>query len=410
MATLYKKPNSPYWFAQFFDSTGRRVSKSTGTSKKREADQIAGDFESKERQKQGANAQLPRAFALIVETAAREAHAGELTLARADELVRRLHALANPTFRIVSLNEHLKAWVKAQEPHVQAKTANIYRDMERRIVAAVGPRLASAPVCELSKVDVEKAIVKITQMKVRGTSRTITAATANMDLRALRRALQDAMEKGLTKANVAATVRPLPESDSTERAPFTVEEVQKMINHPETPEDWRGAILIGSQTGLRLGDVIRLGSSYLEGSRLVIRPEKTKRARKTLYIPLSPSALDWLNEREGDFFPSLKGVKTGTLSTQFTRIMARAGVPRDVVEAGGVEKRRSFHSLRHSFASWLADADIHPDVRQKLTGHTSPGVHGLYTHHDAALDKAITVLPKIGKSAVVVKVLPSQIE
>lgn len=395
MATLYKKPNSPNWFAQFTDANGTRISRTTGTPLKREAEKIAGSLEAKERERKKDHSHLPPRFAVIVETAAREAHAGELTLARAEELVQRLHRLANPSFEVVTLDGHLAAWVKTQERDVSKKTARIYWDMHRRIVAAVGPRIAAAPVGDLTKADVERALSKIHKSKVKGTKRTMTAATVNMDRSALRRALHAAVEAGLAKANVAATVRPLTEDDSTERAPFTAAEVRAMINSDKTPDEWKGAILLAAHTGLRLGDVVRLGRGHVEDSNLVIRPEKTKRSRKTLSIPLSPPAFAWIGDRRGDFFPSLKGVKTGTLSTQFTRIMERAGVPRDITEAGDVVKRRSFHSLRHSFTSWLAEADVHADIRQKLTGHSSAGVHARYTHHGDALGRAVELLPDL---------------
>lgn len=396
MATLYKDKDNPNWFARFTDAQGKRISRSTGTPKKREAAQLAADMESKERDKKKGSPGLPAAFAAIVNAAAREAIAGELTLARAEELVHRLHRLANPDFRVVSLDQHLNSWVKAQESHVEDNTTRVYRDMHRRMIANVGPKIAKAPVGDLTKDDVEKALRKIVKSKIRGSeTRTITAATANMDLRALRRALQTALEAGLAKANVAASVRPLPTDDSTERAPFTAEEVRKMIDHSKTSEEWKGAILIAAHTGLRLGDVVKLTRAHVEDSRLVIRPTKTKRDRKTLSIPLSPPAYAWIGDRQGAFFPSLASVKKGTLSTTFTRIMKSAGVARDIIEAGDVVKRRSFHSLRHSFTSWLADADVHADVRQKLTGHSSSGVHAKYTHHDEALDRAVGSLPTL---------------
>jgi len=395
MATLYLKPNSPNWYAQFYDSKGERISRSTGTSKKREAEKIAASLEVKEQELKKGNPGLPAEMSLIVEAAAREAAAGELTLARADELIQRLHRLANPTFKIVSLTDHLSGWVEAQEPHVGDKTSRSYWDMHRRIVAAVGPRIAGCPVGDLTKEDVEKAIHKITQTKIKGTKRKITAATANMDLRALRRALREAVEQGLARANVAEGVRPLPENDSTERAPFTSAEVRAMIDSRHTPDEWKGVILLAAHTGLRLGDVIKLNRAHVEGTRLVIRPEKTKRGKKTLTVPLTPPCVGWIGEKKGDFFPNLKGTKIGTLSTTFTRIMNRAGVARDITIAGDVSARRSFHCLRHSFTSWLAEADVHADVRQKLTGHASAGVHAKYTHHDEALERAVATLPEL---------------
>lgn len=411
MATLYRYAGKPQWYARFKDANGKRVSRATGTEKKREARAIANDLEAKERDKQQGKSHLPHEYAVILESATREAVAGELTLARAEDLIRRLHQLSNPDFRVVSLEAHLADWVDRQRPHVSEKTARTYADMRRRVINAVGPKAAAAPVGEFTRDQVEKALAKIIRTPISATQRpqttpprknrekkpkrTVSASTANMDLGALRRALRDAVEQGLAKANAAESVRPLPQDDSTERAPFTAEEVRQMLDHRDTPEDWHGVILIAAYTGLRLGDVIRLNRSHVEGTRLVIRPEKTKRTRKTLSVPLTPPCLRWIGDRQGDFFPKLKGTKTGTLSTRFVRIMERAGVPREITEAGDIVKRRSFHSLRHSFASWLAEADIHADVRQKLTGHQSAGVHARYTHHDEALERAVAALPEL---------------
>lgn len=155
-------------------------------------------------------------------------------------------------------------------------------------------------------------------------------------------------------------------------------------------------ILFGGHTGLRLSDCAQLGREHVEGTDLIIRPQKTARQKKTLRIPLSPPLLAWIGDRKGKFFPTLSKRPKGTLSTQFSRIMQKAGVAAKVMLPGGIEASRSFHSLRHSFTSWLAEADIHADVRKKLTGHSSAGIHAKYTHHDESLAKAIQTLPDIG--------------
>ena len=76
MATLYKQPGSANWYAKYFDANGKRVAKSTGTPKKREAAKIAADFEAAERERKRNAKALPRQFAAIIEAAAREAAAG----------------------------------------------------------------------------------------------------------------------------------------------------------------------------------------------------------------------------------------------------------------------------------------------------------------------------------------------
>lgn len=395
MATLYKDSNNPNWFARFKNADGKRISRSTLTSSKRKAREIANDLEGAERKKRDQNSHLPTGYASIIETTAKEGVSGELTLARAEYFIEQLHRLANPSFKVVSLEDHFDAWLDQQKPHVSPHTLTVYGDAKRRILLGVGPKAAKQSVGSLSQAQVKAVMAKIVKMKVKGTSRTISAASANMDLGILRRVLRSAVEQELARNNAAEGVRPLPTTDSVERAPFSAVEVRAMIDHEDTPDEWKGAILLAAHTGLRLGDVTSLGREHVNGSRLEIRPAKTAKTRKTLSVPLTPPAIQWIGERKGSFFPALKGRKTGTLSTQFVRIMKRAGIPREITEAGDVVKRRSFHSLRHSFASWLAEADVHADIRQKLTGHNSAGVHGRYTHHDESLDRAISLLPNL---------------
>lgn len=385
MATVYKRGD--IWWARFFDADGKRVSRTTGKTRKREAEAEAAKLEVEAKSGRGRNSELPKAFAVIVETAARAAAAGELTLARAEDLVMRLHRLANPGFKTVSLSDHLAQWVKSQTA-VSESTAGVYDDTRRHIVAAVGPRAAGAPVGDFTT---EQALAALRKLRNDG----LKASTVNMDLRALRRALHAAVKQELAKVNVAADIKPFPEDDSDEVAPFTAPEVRAMIDHPKTSDEWRGMIILGAHTGLRLSDVAKLTRAHIDGTKLVIRPKKTSSKKKTVTIPLSPPALGWIGERQGALFPTLCTRAPGTLSTTFRRIMKSAGVPRFVTEAGDVVKRRSYHSLRHSFTSWLAEADIHADVRQKLTGHSSSGIHQRYTHHDEALDRAVGTLPAL---------------
>src|SRR4029077_16167154 len=71
------------------------------------------------------------------------------------------------------------------------------------------------------------------------------------------------------------------------------------------------------------------------------------------------------------------------LSQQFIKLMRASGVdPRAVVTSKHAFPRKSFHSLRHSFASALANSGVPADLRMKLTGHKSAQIHQVYTHHE----------------------------
>jgi integrase len=76
--------------------------------------------------------------------------------------------------------------------------------------------------------------------------------------------------------------------------------------------------------------------------------------------------------------------------------MQKAEIPKAKTLPGGDKITRSFHSLRHTFASVLADAGVDEETRMALTGQKDSTVHAAYTHHgDDKLKAAIKHLPKL---------------
>jgi integrase len=389
MATLYKQPKSPFYFARYFDADGNRVSKSTGISAKREAQRIADGYEAEARDLRNKQSSLPKAFAVILEQVTREAVSGQLTLTRAEEFVKRLHKLANPQHEERTLRQFWQAWVEEQERHVGSSTARGYAQDLAIFAETAGKRVMDSPIQELTTAQCNAAIDKARKSSDR------KASTINKMLSSLRRVMETAISQGLATHNPAKQCRSLSETDSIERAPFTAQEIRAMLDHKQTSDEWKGAITIAAHTGLRLSDVLSLNDKHVNGTRIVIMPSKTSNQKKVITVPLTPLCIAWLGERKGYFFPTLREQLTPTTSMQFAAIMQRAGVPRQITQAGGLKASRSFHSLRHTFASWLAEADIHADVRQKLTGHSSSKIHQRYTHHDEALDRAVATLPSL---------------
>ena len=87
------------------------------------------------------------------------------------------------------------------------------------------------------------------------------------------------------------------------------------------------------------------------------------------------------------------------LSESFKAIVRKAGLDLQTVQGGGDRKisRRTFHALRHSFTSALANAGVAPELRMKLTGHSSESTHRGYTHLELeTLKNAVGKLPSLG--------------
>ena len=85
----------------------------------------------------------------------------------------------------------------------------------------------------------------------------------------------------------------------------------------------------------------------------------------------------------------------------FKRIVVRAGLDLKVGKGKGTRNfaRRTFHSLRHTFSSVLANQGVSEEMRMKMTGHSSREMHQRYSHHDnKALQKAMDSTPGTAKT------------
>ena len=389
---LYKQKESRFWWVKFYGPDGKAIYKSTKETIKRNAQKVAEDLASEMRREASKETGLAVTFQDLLRRACDAASEGTLTLERTEALIRKAHQLANPDYHRVTLEEHVGEWIKGQAPHVAEKSVKIYGNVQDLMMQALGRKVAQGPVDGLTTPMVRKAIAKIN--KTRADSYT------NLILRTFRRMMEDAVQQGLIASNPAGEqVKTFKEKDSTQKVPFTREEFSALLSFSRENYDhgeWEGLILIGGHSGLRLGDILGLTRKNVHKGNLVVRSSKTG---DTVTIPITPPVHSWIGEKKGSLFPVLSAKSVQTISGTFTRIMARAGVDREVETPAGDVGRRSFHSLRHSFASWLANADVHADVRKKLTGHKADGIHARYTHHDEALAKAVENLPQVAENS-----------
>jgi integrase len=394
MATTYKTSQSKFWFARYSDGTGKRVSKSTKATSRREAKRIAADFESaarKETKQTADDMEIPKMIARTVQQASLELQQGTLTLQRAEELIRAMHQAAHPEDVGSSFRRFAGAWLDAKEKALAPGTYRGYADAVKLANRFLGAK-ADGPLRGIAVADMENLQTALSEGR-RG-------KTTNYYISVIRRILESAVQKDLIVKNPGHGLNGLAVGDSTPRREFSQAEVKKLLTHSdkEGPE-WHGMILLAAHTGLRRGDLKMLTADNIVNGRVQRQPSKGKaKSGEVLEIPLTPECLTWLKGHTGSLFPTINAMKDTTIGAAFSRIMKAAGVPKVIVLAAGdppVIARRSFHSLRHSFASWLANADIAADVRQKLTGHKSSQVHAKYTHHDEALDRAVAKLPSL---------------
>jgi integrase len=148
--------------------------------------------------------------------------------------------------------------------------------------------------------------------------------------------------------------------------------------------------------GSRRGRTAQHNGCHLDERSIAFTQKKTGAKIK---VPIHSELLNYLLTRSvpddgrRPVFPTLykkPGPGKSGLSMSFKRLMARCGIADEIArhktgDAGHNVSRLSFHSLRHGSTSALANADVAPDVRQKLTGHADAKSHAVYTHHDFAI-------------------------
>ena len=232
----------------------------------------------------------------------------------------------------------------------------------------------------------------------------LSSTTVNLDAKILRTALNGARRQGVIQTNPAEAVD-LPERRSIERGTFTPAEIKMLLDECKGTE-WETLILFGYYTSARLGDSTKMlwdKMNLTDGTMEFFEGKN----QKWIVLPMHPELqrhllkLAGIDKAQKHITPKMAKLGPGgrhDLSEGFKRIVVKAGLSLQTVESSGVRNisKRTFHALRHSFTSALANAGIAPELRMKLTGHKSAAVHNGYTHLELeTLRNAIGKLPNL---------------
>jgi len=382
MASIFKKPRSPFWFAAYRDAHGQRRQKTTKTTKRGKATDFARALERVA--ESGRNRTL-------TESAARSA----VSLLVEQSTGEPLH--------YHTAGAWLDEWLEGKKGVTTERTFLKYTQYIGEFRESLGDS-AGRPLASLSPRHVRTFRDSLARA---GHS----PVTVNGALKILSAPFNAALRLGYIPVNPCAGVEPLRDDADAEKDVFTSEQVGALIGAAEG--DWKGVILAGYFTGLRLRDVTELRWDAVDFKTGLLRV-KTRKTGAVVVLPVHPDFSAWLAEQtrgigKAPIFPSLAG-KTGGgksgLSMKFRGIMGRAGIVGRVLRqraensAGRTQSSLSFHSLRHSFNSALANAGVAQELRQKLTGHASAAMNAKYTHHELdSLRAAVAKVQGLGKAA-----------
>jgi integrase len=398
MASLCKREKSPYWYCCYSAADGRRLKKSTEQTERTKAMEVC----------------------LALERAESLAARGTLTESRARELIGEvLERTSGESLPFFTAESWLRDWLRGKEVSKSAGTHVKYAHTVDSFLTYLGKRAKSNLAAITPKDIASYRDAQISSGK--------HPNTVHYLVKQLRIPFNAARRQGILTHNPAEAVelpcKPKAEDGSeATRDVFTLEQIKALLDSAmakdkktkklilENGKDWKGAILFAYYTGARLQDVANVTWSGVDlpSRTLTYRAKKTG---KLVTIPLHPDLeahlidLDAPDSPKAFVFPSLAGKGTGGrsgLSMAFSRIMERAGIEGAVLRKpeegsqGRTVRSLSFHCLRHSFNSAMANAGVSQEIRMKLTGHTSADMNKGYTHLELEpLRTAIGSIPAI---------------
>jgi integrase len=376
MASIHRRPDSQYWHAAYFGPDGRRILRST-----------------KQQDRQSA-----LAVAMEYERASKLARRGELVEAQAREVLKDIMKRADmgETLQTVSIKSHFDTWLESKCARKSKGTGERYGVAVEDFLKTLGKR-ANKNLTSLTAADVQRFLDH-------RTAKGLAPKTVNVDVKIIRGALNAARRQGLIPTNPAEAVE-LPEAVGMERGTFTPAEVKMLVDKAEG--EWKLLIMLAYFTGARLSDCCRMQWEGVDLTEETLTYTQAKTGAKVT-TPLHPDLLTRLNKLAGTdkpevfILPHMANLRPGGrhgLSETFKKIMRKAGVDSQTVKGAGNQmfSRRSFHALRHSFTSALANQNVSSELRMKLTGHKTEGEHRKYTHHEIDnLRAAVKKIPSLG--------------
>ncbi|MEK3881250.1 tyrosine-type recombinase/integrase [Paenibacillus sp. PL2-23] len=131
-------------------------------------------------------------------------------------------------------------------------------------------------------------------------------------------------------------------------------------------------------SGLRVGEVVRLRLDDVDIGRRSLRIKQAK-GRKDRYTLLSDQAFHLVQVYVKTYSPQTWLFPGQDPNSHLTERSAQRLFER-ALEASGINKKVSIHSLRHSFATHLLESGVDLRYIQELLGHQSPRTTQIYTH------------------------------
>ncbi len=293
-----------------------------------------------------------------------------------------------PTSQTMRFGEFADDWLRRITGRVKPNTLECYTSV---LEIHLKPHFGQMRLGAIMRRDVDDYATQ----KAAGTRRgkegkpvPLAAATVNKSLAVLKAVLKEAIDHGLLTESSALRAKYVRDPNSGDHMHvLQPEEIDRLLEAATGDEPWRTLYLLAVHTGLRRGELLGLHRGdldpqtrclhvrrsldrVLDGDHYVIReaPLKTKYSRRMIE-DLSAAVIEALLALPASDDPARPYV-----------FLSRTGGPIDPDNLDRAFKRHldlaelpeiRFHDLRHTHASLLIAAGVHPKAIQARLGHAS---------------------------------------
>jgi integrase len=270
------------------------------------------------------------------------------------------------------------------------KRPETYRKDREHMRNWIDPAIGNLPFNDIHPLNVEK--IKKTMLEAKKAPRTVQYVFAT-----IRQVWNMARRDGFIERESPTKQVRLPKIDNKRLRFLTYEEAELLLEHLgiRSPQ-LRKMALLSLHCGLRAGEISNLtwGDIDLGREALTLRDTKSGRTRVVFMTDEVKAMLGSLRRGSHDdlVFTDANGNRIKKMSKTFARAVQDLGF-----NDGISDKRQKvvFHTLRHTFASWLVENREELYTIEKLLGHTSLSTTERYSHlRQDALQRAVKGLQK----------------
>ena len=268
----------------------------------------------------------------------------------------------------MTYREAFNCWLDEHSITISRSTAYAYRKDSKNAILYFG----ETNVLEIQRVD----IIAFVKLEI---SKGYASSTIRSHFKGIKSTFEWLYDSRIIIVNPYFKI-PLPKKVYREINPFTVEEMKKILS-VDMPEWVHDAIEIAYRTGMRKGEIFALKWSDIDfkngfiqvkrtqsiyAGKMELREPKSKASRRRITID---KHLIKLLETKEEVSESkyVFSVSDGTPKIPWELSCKRF---KTVCKRAGVEPRR-FHDLRHTHATVLLSAGVHPKIVQERLGHSS---------------------------------------